>query len=42
VALLAQLGISDIAHHRVGELAYGKQRLLEIAVAQQEPINHRE
>ena len=33
VALLAQLGISDIAHHRVGELAYGKQRLLEIAVA---------
>jgi branched-chain amino acid transport system ATP-binding protein len=33
VALLAQLGISDIAHSRVGELAYGKQRLLEIAVA---------
>ena len=33
VALLAQLGISDIAHARVGELAYGKQRLLEIAVA---------
>ena len=33
VALLAQLGISDIAHARVGQLAYGKQRLLEIAVA---------
>ena len=33
VALLAQLGISDIAHERVGQLAYGKQRLLEIAVA---------
>jgi branched-chain amino acid transport system ATP-binding protein len=33
VALLDQLGIGDIAHARVGQLAYGKQRLLEIAVA---------
>jgi branched-chain amino acid transport system ATP-binding protein len=33
VQLLADLGLSDIAHLRVGELAYGKQRLLEIAVA---------
>ena len=33
VSLLASLGLSDIAHLRVGELAYGKQRLLEIAVA---------
>lgn len=33
VQLLADLGLSDIANLRVGELAYGKQRLLEIAVA---------
>jgi branched-chain amino acid transport system ATP-binding protein len=33
IALLRQLGIEDIAHGRVGVLAYGKQRLLEIAVA---------
>ncbi|MBX9740670.1 MAG: ABC transporter ATP-binding protein [Beijerinckiaceae bacterium] len=33
VELLTTLGIADIAHLRVGELAYGKQRLLEIAVA---------
>jgi branched-chain amino acid transport system ATP-binding protein len=33
MALLRQLGIEDIAHGRVGVLAYGKQRLLEIAVA---------
>ena len=33
VQLLEQLGIGEIAHTRVGQLAYGKQRLLEIAVA---------
>lgn len=33
MGLLAQLGVADIAHARVGQLAYGKQRLLEIAVA---------
>ena len=33
MALLRQLGIEDIAHGRVGVLAYGKQRLLEIAIA---------
>jgi branched-chain amino acid transport system ATP-binding protein len=33
MALFAQLGIADIAHERVGQLAYGRQRLLEIAVA---------
>jgi branched-chain amino acid transport system ATP-binding protein len=33
MALFAQLGIVDIAHERVGQLAYGRQRLLEIAVA---------
>ncbi len=33
MSLLRQLGIEDIAHGRVGVLAYGKQRLLEIAVA---------
>ncbi len=33
MSLLRQLGIEDIAHGQVGVLAYGKQRLLEIAVA---------
>jgi branched-chain amino acid transport system ATP-binding protein len=33
MALLADLGIDDVAHQRVGALPYGKQRLLEIAVA---------
>jgi branched-chain amino acid transport system ATP-binding protein len=33
MALFIQLGIADIAHERVGQLAYGRQRLLEIAVA---------
>ncbi len=33
MGLLRQLGIEDIAHGRVGVLAYGRQRLLEIAVA---------
>jgi branched-chain amino acid transport system ATP-binding protein len=33
MALFVQLGIVDIAHERVGQLAYGRQRLLEIAVA---------
>ncbi len=33
VALLADLGIDDVMDERVGSLPYGKQRLLEIAVA---------
>ena len=33
MGLLRQLGIEDIAHGRVGVLAYVRQRLLEIAVA---------
>lgn len=32
-ALLAQVGLSDVRFRRVSELAYGRQRLLEIAVA---------
>lgn len=31
--LLALLGIADSAHHRVLDLPYGKQRLVEIAIA---------
>ncbi len=38
VATLASLGLGDVMEARVGSLAYGKQRLLEIAVAvAQEP-----
>jgi ABC-type branched-subunit amino acid transport system ATPase component len=33
VALLGQLNLSDVIHSRVGALPYGRQRLLEIAVA---------
>ena len=32
-ALLAQLNLADAMHARVGSLAYGRQRLLEIAIA---------
>jgi ABC-type branched-subunit amino acid transport system ATPase component len=32
-ALLDTLGLADVAHRRTRELAYGKQRLLEIALA---------
>jgi len=32
-ALLAQLNLADVMHARVGSLAYGRQRLLEIAIA---------
>lgn len=32
-ALLAKLGIAHLAHHRVSEIAYGQQRLLELALA---------
>jgi len=32
-ALLAKLGIAQLAHHRVSEIAYGQQRLLELALA---------
>jgi branched-chain amino acid transport system ATP-binding protein len=32
-SLLATLGLLDIARRRVGEIAYGQQRLLEIAIA---------
>lgn len=31
--LLQQVGLGDVMQHKVGELAYGKQRLLEIALA---------
>lgn len=31
--LLTQLGLGDVMHARVGALPYGKQRLLEIAIA---------
>ncbi|MEZ2623553.1 ABC transporter ATP-binding protein [Paenalcaligenes hominis] len=31
--LLTQVGLQGVEHHLVGELAYGKQRLLEIALA---------
>lgn len=32
-ALLPKLGIAQLAHHRVSEIAYGQQRLLELALA---------
>ncbi|CAK7258811.1 MULTISPECIES: ABC transporter ATP-binding protein [unclassified Shinella] len=32
-ALLARLGIAQLARHRVSEIAYGQQRLLELALA---------
>ncbi|MCQ4631602.1 ABC transporter ATP-binding protein [Shinella sp. CPCC 100929] len=32
-ALLAKLGIAQLAGHRVSEIAYGQQRLLELALA---------
>ncbi|AOF91089.1 MULTISPECIES: ABC transporter ATP-binding protein [Rhizobiaceae] len=32
-ALLAKLGIAHLARHRVSEIAYGQQRLLELALA---------
>ncbi len=32
-ALLARLGIAHLAQHRVSEIAYGQQRLLELALA---------
>jgi ABC-type branched-subunit amino acid transport system ATPase component len=32
-ALLARLRLLDVAHHRTRDLAYGKQRLIEIALA---------
>ncbi|WP_439614802.1 ABC transporter ATP-binding protein [Shinella sp.] len=32
-ALLAKLGIAHLASHRVSEIAYGQQRLLELALA---------
>ncbi|MEW9617008.1 ABC transporter ATP-binding protein [Shinella sp. S4-D37] len=32
-ALLARLGIAHLARHRVSEIAYGQQRLLELALA---------
>jgi branched-chain amino acid transport system ATP-binding protein len=32
-ALLAKLGIAHLSHHRVSEIAYGQQRLLELALA---------
>jgi branched-chain amino acid transport system ATP-binding protein len=32
-ALLAKLGLADLAHRRVSEIAYGQQRLLELAMA---------
>ncbi|MDJ1634008.1 ABC transporter ATP-binding protein [Rhizobium rhizogenes] len=31
--LLGKLGLADLMHRKVGEIAYGQQRLLEIAVA---------
>lgn len=31
--ILERFGLSDVMHHRTGEMAYGKQRLLEIALA---------
>jgi branched-chain amino acid transport system ATP-binding protein len=31
--LLAKLGLAELAHRKVSEIAYGQQRLLEIAVA---------
>jgi ABC-type branched-subunit amino acid transport system ATPase component len=31
--LLADLQLADVAHHRVAELPYGRQRLVEIAIA---------
>ena len=33
VQLLRDLNLEDVLHHRVGSLAYGRQRLLEIAIA---------
>jgi branched-chain amino acid transport system ATP-binding protein len=33
VQLLRDLNLDDVLHHRVGSLAYGRQRLLEIAIA---------
>ncbi|MEY9324762.1 ABC transporter ATP-binding protein [Sinorhizobium fredii] len=33
VELLGKLGLSELMHRRVSEIAYGQQRLLEIAVA---------
>ncbi|HEY8579422.1 MAG TPA: ABC transporter ATP-binding protein, partial [Beijerinckiaceae bacterium] len=33
VALLRRLNLEDVLHARVGSLAYGRQRLLEIAIA---------
>lgn len=33
VAILEQLDLGDVMEHRVGSLPYGKQRLLEIAIA---------
>ena len=32
-SILARLRLLDLAHHRTGDLAYGKQRLIEIALA---------
>jgi branched-chain amino acid transport system ATP-binding protein len=32
-ALLAKLGLADLMHRKVSEIAYGQQRLLEIAMA---------
>ena len=32
-ALLGKLGLADLAHRRVSEIAYGQQRLLELAMA---------
>lgn len=31
--ILSRFGLSDVMHHRTGQLPYGKQRLLEIALA---------
>jgi ABC-type molybdenum transport system ATPase subunit/photorepair protein PhrA len=31
-ALLAKLGLADLMHRKVSEIAYGQQRLLEIAI----------
>jgi ABC-type branched-subunit amino acid transport system ATPase component len=33
VELIESLNLADVIHSRVGSLAYGKQRLLEIAIA---------
>ena len=33
MALIESLNLADVVHRRVGSLAYGKQRLLEIAIA---------